>query len=120
MLRDTSGEVIIIDGNELHVITTCNFPVGSQQFIKGYLSKRMTKITSGFESVRELLNPGRWPHPETPSRQMLWILTVVCLQFMGDYWLRHVRPDFTEKFAQQIEDGIHQLLETTIGMNTSM
>ena len=77
------------------------------------------KITSNFESVKEILNPGRWPHPEIPLRQMLWILTVVCLQFMGDYWLRHVSPDYTEEFSQKTDEGIHQLVETTIGMNTA-
>ncbi len=26
-------------------------------------------------------------------QQMLWILTLTCLQFTGDYWIRHVHPD---------------------------
>ena len=40
---------------------------------------------------------------------------VVCLQFMGDYWLWHIRPDFTEDFAK----GILELFDTTIGINTA-
>ena len=58
-----SGEAVTIDGAELHGITTCNVPIGSESFVKGYLGQRMTKITSNFESVKELLNPGRWSHP---------------------------------------------------------
>ena len=38
---------------------------------------------------------------------------------MGDYWLWHVRPDWTEEFAQQIDEGIHRLVETTISMSTA-
>ena len=69
--------------------------------------------------MKELIGPGRWPRPELPSRQMLWILTVVCFQFMGDYWLRHIRPDFTEDFTKGIGKGILDLFKTTIGINTA-
>ena len=34
----------------------------------------------------------------------------VCLQFTGDYWLRHLRPDYTEEFATAIDAGIRKLL----------
>ena len=59
MLRNTGGEVITIDGNQLPGITTCNVPIGLQQLVKGYLSQRMTKITSGFESVDYWLRHAR-------------------------------------------------------------
>ena len=44
----------------------------------------------GFDKIEKLMDPGRWPHPEIPTRQMLWVLIVTCLQFMGDYpnWYR--------------------------------
>ena len=50
---------------------------------------------------------------------MLWILTVVFLQFIGNYWLRHIRSDFTEDFAKGIAKGILELFETTIRINTN-
>ena len=50
---------------------------------------------------------------------MLWILVVVYLQFMGDYWLRHARPDFTEDFSKGIDKGVLELFETTLGINTA-
>ena len=49
---------------------------------------------------------------------MLCILTVACFQFMGDYWLGHVRPDFTEEFASEIDKGVMSLFETCIGSKT--
>ena len=51
---------------------------------------------------------------------MLWMLMVVCFQFMGGYWLRHIRPDFTEDFSKGIDKGIiEELFETTIGINAA-
>ena len=48
---------------------------------------------------------------------MLWILTVTCLQFRGDYWIRHVRPDLTEKFVKGINKGISAIFQQCIGVN---
>ena len=53
-------------------------------FIKKYLEQQNDRIVSTFEMISELLDPVRWPHPEIPTRQMQWLLIVVCLQFMGD------------------------------------
>ena len=55
------------------------------------------------------LDPGRYPHPEIPTRQMQWILTLACLQFQGDYWLRHIDPRLTEQFAKGIDEGIYHI-----------
>ena len=63
---------------------------------------------------------GRWPNPDIPSRQMLWILLVACLQFMEDDWLRHVCPDYTEEFVAGIDEATAQLLQTCIGMDTAL
>ena len=49
---------------------------------------------------------------------MLWVLTVVCFQFMGDYWLRHIRPDFTEEFAASVDEGVNALFKMCAGINT--
>ena len=89
--------------------TRYNRPLGPQ---------RMQKILKGYTKLGDLLDPGRWPNPDIPTRQMLWILTVTCLQFMGDYWIRHVRPDLTEKFAQGIDKGISAIFQRCIGVNT--
>ena len=51
---------------------------------------------------------------------MLWILTLVYFQSMGDYWLCHVRPDLTGRFAEAegIDLGIADLFHATVGMDT--
>ena len=64
---------------------------------------------TGFDRIKQLLDPGRWPRTEIPSRQILWILTVACFQFIGDCWRRHVRPDLTLDFARAIDSGIATL-----------
>ena len=98
-------------------ITTCNVPVGSKDFVEGYLNQQLERIEKGNRKIKSLLDPGRWPHPEIPTRQMLWILTLVCCQHRGDYWLRHVRPDWTESFARGIDGGIQSLFETCAGIS---
>ena len=50
---------------------------------------------------------------------MLWILMLVCFQIMEGYWLRHIRPDFTEDFAKGINKGILDIFKTIIGINTA-
>ena len=45
-------------------------------------------------------------------RQMVWILTVVCFQFMGDYWLRNVRLDITLDFTKAIDVGVATIFQT--------
>ena len=84
-----------------------------------YLNQRLAKIKSGFDKATQLLDPGRWPHPEIPARQMLWILTLVCFQSMGNYWMRHVQPDLTADFAAGIDGSVAELLKTTLGMDVS-
>jgi hypothetical protein len=48
---------------------------------------------------------------------MLWILTLACLQFTGDYWIRHVRPDYTIEFAESIDAGVKQLFQMCVGVD---
>ena len=97
----------------------CNIPVGTEGFIREYLNQRCNSITRGFMKVKKLLDPGRWPHPEIPARQMPWVLTLVCFQSIGDYWLRHVRPDLTGAFAAGIDVGVADLFQATVGMDVN-
>ncbi len=77
----------------------------------------MNSILKGTTSISNLLNPGRWPHPNIPMQQMLWILTLICMQFMGNYWLRHVCPDYTADFAQGLDKSIHTIFQMCIGID---
>ena len=76
-------------------------------------------MQKGLARVLELLDPAPWPHPDIPSWQMLWMLLSLCLQFMGDYWLRYARPDWTEAFAIDVNRGVEEALEVAIGTRRS-
>jgi hypothetical protein len=73
-----------------------------------------THILRGFNVIRCLLDPGQWPHPDIPAPQMLWILKLAFLQFTGDYWIRHVRQDYTIEFAESIDAGVKQLFQMCV------
>ena len=65
-------------------MTVCNVPICSREFVTGYLQQKLKKILRGVDKLIELLDPGRWPNLDIPTRQMLWSLTLTCLQYMGD------------------------------------
>ncbi len=96
-------------------MAVCNVPVGSKAFVKAYLAQKGTHILQGFYVIQHLLDPERWPHPDIPAQQMLWILTIPCLQFTGDYWITHVHPDYTLEFAESINAGVKQLFQMCVG-----
>jgi hypothetical protein len=116
--KTVADEVMMVDGSRVYGMTMCNVPTGSQEFVEGYLEQRMQKILKGYTKLGDFLDPGRWPNPDIPTRQMLWILTVTCLQFMGDYWIRHMRPYLTEKFLRGIDEGISAIFRPCIDVNT--
>ena len=114
---DTPNETMVDDEGITHYgLSICNIPMGSKGYVKTYLDKKKSRIIQGFDLVSEALDPGRYPHPEIPTRQMQWILTFACLQFQGDYWLRHIDPRLTDLFAKGIDEGIYQLVEKAIGI----
>jgi hypothetical protein len=43
---------------------------------------------------------------------------VTCLQFIEDYWIRHVRPDLIEKIAKGIDKINSAIYKHWIGFNT--
>ena len=112
-----NGTIEDDEGNTHFGISACNIPIGTEGFVKTYLNQKKNDILKGYDTIINLLDPGIWSHPDIPTRQMLWILIHVCLQFTGDYWLRHLRPDYTEEFATEIDAGIRKLLQACIGVN---
>jgi hypothetical protein len=48
---------------------------------------------------------------------MLWILTLAGLQFTGDCWIRHVRPDYTIEFAESIDAKVKKRFQMCVGAN---
>ncbi len=47
----------------------------------------------------------------------VWILTLVYMQFTGDYWLRHMCPDYTADFAQGLDKSICKIFQMCIGID---
>ena len=116
----SNGTIEDQEGNTHFGIAACNIPIGTEGFIKAYLYQKKESILKGYAIIMNLLDPGRCSHPDIPTRQMLWILIHVCLQFTGDYWLRHIRPDCTEDFANAIDAAICTLFQVCIGMNINL
>jgi hypothetical protein len=85
-----NGLITDAHGNVTFGLAVCYVPVGSEALVKAYLARKGTHIQRGFNVIERLLDPGRWPHPDIPAQQMLWIHTLACLQFTGGYWIRHV------------------------------
>jgi hypothetical protein len=104
-----NGLITDVHGNVTIGLAVCNVPA--------YLARKGTHIRRGFNVIKHLFDPGRWPHPDIPARQILWILTLACLQFTGDYWIRHVQPDYTIEFAQSIDAGVKQLFQMCVGVD---
>ena len=77
MLKTSDSEAVTHDSNALHVITEYNVPISKDGVVKGYLEQQKNRIIRGFDKIATMHDHGRWPHPEIPSWQMLWILTIV-------------------------------------------
>ena len=108
---------VLVNGEPALGITVGNVPLGTDAYVLEYLKSKQKFILRGFLKIMKILDTRRFPHPELPVRQMLWNLTLQCLQFMGDYWLRHLRPDLTESFALALDNGVNSLVESTIGFS---
>ena len=78
-LKDRDGLDVLEGGQPIHGISVRNVPVGSEIYVKRYLEKKAGKIKCQFDEISTMLDPSKWSHPEVPTRQMLWLLTVVCL-----------------------------------------
>ena len=64
-----------------------------------------------------MLDPTKWCHPEISTRQMMWLLAAVCLQNLGNYWIRHIRPDWIESFTKTINKNWDEILKLCTGVN---
>lgn len=66
--------------------------------------------------IKALLNPRRWTQPEIPTCQLAFLMLLQnCLQFRGDYWLRHLPPQVTKAFAKALGESTMAFLKHAIG-----
>ena len=115
LLLDEEGEPVIVDGRPVRGITVCNIPVGSEGFVATYLGRKQTSIISDNDLIKALLDPRRWTQPEIPTRQLAFLMLRNCLQFRGDYWLRHLPPHVTKLFAEYLDESTMSFFEHVIG-----
>ena len=69
------------------------------------------KIAENLNEIGELLDPMAICPQEVPSRQCLWLLTLICLQFKGNCFIRHIPPQYTESFCRFIDDEVNNLVD---------
>jgi len=57
--------------------------------------------------------------PVDPNPVNAMILTLICVQSMGDYWLRHIRTYWTEEFSQSIDEEVKTFFNICTDMDTA-
>ncbi|EJK78115.1 hypothetical protein THAOC_00002 [Thalassiosira oceanica] len=115
LLLDRDGEPVLVHGQQVRGITVCNIPVGSAGFVETYLTRKQDSIIGDNDMIKALLDPRRWAQPEIPTRQLAFLMLRNCLQFRGDYWLRHLPPQLTATFAKELDDSTWGFLEHALG-----
>ena len=116
-LKDKNEHNIRESGQPLHGISVCNVLVGCENYVKKYMPQKAANIDSQYKEISEMLDPAKWCHPEIPTRWMVWLLTVVCLHNLGDYWIRHTRPDWIEESEKNIDNNTDEILKLCTGVN---
>ncbi|EJK69331.1 hypothetical protein THAOC_09421, partial [Thalassiosira oceanica] len=64
--------------------------------------RKQARLINDNDMIKALLDPRRWTQPEIPTHQLAFLMLRNCLQFRGDYWLRHLPPQMTEAFAEAL------------------
>ncbi|EJK59095.1 hypothetical protein THAOC_20726 [Thalassiosira oceanica] len=80
-----------------------------------YLARKQARLVNDNDMIKALLDPRRWTQPEIPTRQLAFLMLRNCLQFRGDYWLRHLPPQMTEAFAKALDESTMGFFEHAIG-----
>ena len=119
-IRDGHWNVLRGDTHGYHCLQcTCWFPRVCH-WLFGPTPCQDYDMITGFTQASALLGPRPWPMADIPARQMpCWILTVVCFQFMGDYWLRHIKPDYTDKSSPAVSTWESSPLSSLVSAQTS-
>eukprot|EP00957_Ditylum_brightwellii_P211630 15366397-Ditylum_brightwellii.AAC.2 len=87
-------------------------PIGDADFINKAITVNGIKIISEIKQVETRLNPSLFPETQLPIKQCLWLLTMRCLQHLGNYLCCHVSPQLTLDFSKSLDDGICDCVAT--------
>ena len=86
------------NGNTLYSLNY-SVPIGSDEYISHWLEQKSKKIISNLREISELLDPNAIAPAEIPTRQCLYLLTLICLQFKGNYFVEHIPHNSLNRFA---------------------
>eukprot|EP00957_Ditylum_brightwellii_P131412 10022426-Ditylum_brightwellii.AAC.1 len=65
---------------------------------------KVTKIRSELKQIETRLDPSLFPKPQLSVRQCLLLLTMRCLQHLGNYLCCHVIPQLTLEFSRSLDE----------------
>ena len=82
------GHVVENNGSKSYGVKVYGIPVGSNKFIKHALGEQATRIEKSILTTTLKMDPLQVTAPELPGRQCCWVLTLRCIQHMGNYWAR--------------------------------
>ena len=76
--------------------------IESAQFIKHILTNGSTRIMEQIMETTEKMDPNQITALELFGRQSMWALILRCMQFLGNYWARHLPTMTTESFCKTV------------------
>mmetsp|Transcript_22035 Transcript_22035/g.30976 ORF Transcript_22035/g.30976 Transcript_22035/m.30976 type:complete len:225 (-) Transcript_22035:747-1421(-) len=82
------------------------------------LSQKVEKIKDSIVTTTDRINPAHVHALEIPSSQSLWCMIFRCLQYLGNYWVRHLSPIHTGHFSKVLDETIQQSLQIAIDIDT--
>ena len=92
------------EDNKFYGNKAYGIPIGDENFIQTWLDKKSLKIRSNIEEISNTLDPSEMLSQDIPSTQCLWLITQTCLQFKGNYFIRHIPPQFTKSFCTTLDN----------------
>ena len=100
------GTVENENGETFYGVKAYGVPIGTKEYIAHWLELKSKKIIPNLRKISDTLDPNAIIPVEIPTRQCLWLLILTCLQFKGNYFVRHIPPQFTESLCDQIDSEI--------------
>ena len=65
------------------------------------------------------MDPLQVTAPELPGRQCCWVLTLGCIQHMGNYWARHLPPNITSEFYKRVDMAVQTIVIVSTQLDSS-
>ena len=83
-------------------------PIGQPEFVREYLELKNQEHEILFQQI-----------PWLNNFQAAWLLLLMCASTRASYWLRAVRPDLTDTFAEHHDDNVSTCMRTILGTPSS-